>query len=162
MIDIISKKDGPRKEDVRLRKLIQENKGTITAMADHFSMGAYSASKQPAQQNSNTEQGKASYFILSAHDNAEPPKPYVRVSLNGRVVIVDDRTSKQMHFIGEVRHLNGEKVFLLATEENKFFSPADEDLMNALKELDHLKLGAQFDEDMLSAKIHEVLGLEDI
>ena len=162
MIDIISKKDGPRKEDVRLKKLIQENKGTITAMADHFSMGSYSASQQSAPQSSSNEPGKASYFILSANDHVEPPKPYVRVSLNGRVVIVDDRTSKQMHFIGEVRYVNGEKVFLLATEENKFFSPADEGLMSALKDIDHVKLDAAFDEDMLSAKISETLGLEDI
>ena len=47
MVDIISKKDGPREEDVRLKTLIKNNQRTITALADRLSQGNYSRSRQP-------------------------------------------------------------------------------------------------------------------
>ena len=48
MVDIISKRSGPRAEDVRAKKLIEENRGAITRLADQFSNGAYSASRRAA------------------------------------------------------------------------------------------------------------------
>jgi hypothetical protein len=46
LVDIISKRDGPRREDVPLKQLIQQNRGIITRLADQISGGGYSASKR--------------------------------------------------------------------------------------------------------------------
>ena len=39
MVDIISKRDGPRREDVAARRVLQENRGTIHKMMDHLTGG---------------------------------------------------------------------------------------------------------------------------
>ena len=161
MIDIISKKDGPRREDVAIHKLVRENKHTITRLADQLSQGSYSASQRPVQPTEPLA-STSSYFTLSSPASKEDAKPYIRISLNGRVVMVDDKTSKQMHFLGEIRYTGESKVFLLATAKNKFFSPADNDLMAKLADFDHIELGADFTEDMLKHSIHTKLGLEEI
>ena len=43
MVDIISRRDGPRREDVVARRMISENQGKITHIADRLTQGAYSA-----------------------------------------------------------------------------------------------------------------------
>jgi hypothetical protein len=45
MVDIFSRRDGPRPEDARIRRLIEDNRATIDRIADHISNGAYSARK---------------------------------------------------------------------------------------------------------------------
>ncbi len=160
MVDIISKKDGPRKEDVHLKKMLRENQGTIRNLADQLTQGNFSAQQRAKQVNQKPQQESGTkYFILSSKDNSGPPEPYIRISINGRVVIVDDRTSKQMHHLGEIRAAKEGKKFLLATAENKFFSPADKDLTDMLHECDGLEINGDFTEEMLSKKIAEILGI---
>ena len=45
MVEIISKRDGSRREDAAMRRLIEQNRATITRLADHISGGSYSAGK---------------------------------------------------------------------------------------------------------------------
>lgn len=160
MVDIISKKDGPRKEDVALKKFLRENNKTITGLADRLTMGGYSNSKKAASQpQAPSPSNDKKYFILSPHDNAGPPEPYVRISINGRVVIVDDRTSKQMAFLGEIRRTDQGRIFMLATRENKFFSPADEELTTQLEELDHIEMNDDQTEEWLKQQLSDKLGI---
>lgn len=156
MVEIISKRDGPRREDAELRKLLSENRGTITRIADHISAGAYSASKAPKQA------PKARGLIFHDLGPAVParePSPHVRVSLNGRVILVDQNTSRQMHHLGEIRSRNGVEFFALATKENGFFAPVDDDIASALVELDNFNLAGPDAEEQLAVEIGRRLGI---
>jgi hypothetical protein len=157
MVEIISKRDSPRREDAELRKMLTENRATITRIADHISAGAYSARKAPKQA------PKASGLIfhdLSSPASAAEARPQVRVSLNGRVILVDENTSRQMHHIGEIRARDGVEFFALATKENGFFAPVDDDIALALRELDHIELSGPDAEEQLAAQIGEKLGIK--
>ena len=48
MVEIISKRDGPRREDIQVKRLIEQNRSTIVRLADQISGGGYSASKETA------------------------------------------------------------------------------------------------------------------
>lgn len=159
MVEIISKRDGPRREDVAARRLIEQNRGTIEQMANHLAGGDYKAKlKPPAPPQPNG-------FIL--HDMSRGARtetkvsPYVRISLNDRVVLVDGETGKQMHHLGEVRD-NGpdSRMFVLATRENKFHFPLDEDLCRKLADIDHKNVTETYSEEDLAAEIGERLGLD--
>jgi hypothetical protein len=153
--DIISKRSGPRREDEEARRLISQNRGTIERLADQLSNGAYSARK------SAPKPAAASGLIVS--DRAAPrrsdmPKPYVRISPNRRVVVVDETIGRQMHYLGELRRIEGRLVFVLATAANGFFSPLDADLAGALAPLDGLPLDSSRTETALAAEISNLLG----
>ncbi|TIN30893.1 MAG: hypothetical protein E5Y25_33040, partial [Mesorhizobium sp.] len=45
MVEIISKRDGSRREDAAMKRLIEQNRATITRLADHLTGGSYSAGK---------------------------------------------------------------------------------------------------------------------
>ena len=161
MVDIISKKEGPRKEDLAVKHMLKGKERIITGLADAFTSGGYSASKQEKMlaQNKKPEESTSKYFILSTKDCAGPPEPYVRISINGRVVIVDNRNSEQMHFLGEIRRFEDGKKFLLATAENKFFSPAEKEVTDMLTECDGVAINDAFTEEMLKDKLAELLGI---
>ena len=157
MVDIISKRSGPRREDVAAKRLISENRSTIERLANQFSGGTYSAMRQPPKP------PELSGFIL--HDlgagetvNVEH-RPYVRISVNNRVVLVDGANNKQLHFIGELREGSGDRQFLLATGENGFFSLLDGELVGKLADLDRRVLDDDYTEDDLATDIGERLGL---
>ncbi len=158
MVDIISKRDGPRREDVAARRLIDQNRPIIEGLANQLSGGNYSRMRQPPKP------PQPDGFILhdlGAGTAAETEhRPYVRISMNNRVVVVDGATNKQLSFLGEVRDGPGERQFLLATRENKFFSPLDDELSQKLVDMDHRAIGADFTEEDLAAEIGKRLGLE--
>lgn len=159
MVEIFSKRDGPRREDVAARRLIDQNRTTIERLANHLSGGDYKASLKPPAP------PQPSGFIL--HDMSggaradSPPSPYVRISLNDRVVLVDGETGKQMHHLGEVRD-NGpaSRMFVLATRENNFHFPLDEDLCRKLADIDRKTVSDTYSEEDLAAEIGERLGLD--
>ncbi len=155
MVDIISKRSGPREEDMRARSLIEKNRGTITKLADQLSNGAYSESKRPV------EAPQPSGLIISdlgAGKSADEPQPYVRISPNRRVVVVDMETSRQMHHLGELRRINGQITFILATRENGFFSPLDQEIADRLVTLDGAVLGPERAEDAFASELESALG----
>ncbi len=156
-MDIISKRSGPRREDEGARRLISENRGTIERLADQLSSGAYSARKSKAS----PAAPEASGLIVSdlaAPRRSDAPKPYVRISPNRRVVIVDETTSRQMHHIGDLRRIDGRMVLVLATKANGFFTALEPDLSEALVSLDGAALDAVRTEAALAAEIGALLG----
>ena len=157
MVEIISKRDGPRREDVQVKRLIEQNRSTIVRLADQISGGGYSASKKPRQQ------PKAEGLIIhvggSAATAAEA-SPSIRVTMNGRVISKDQNTGRQLHHIGDVRNRNGEQIFVLATKQNGFFSPVDETIVEALAGLDGSRLTATYTEEQLAADIGAKLGID--
>ena len=46
MVEIFSRGDGPRPQDVRLKAFLDQNRATIAKIADHLSLGRYSAGKR--------------------------------------------------------------------------------------------------------------------
>lgn len=156
-MDIISKKDGPRREDVEAKRLIRDNQKAITRLADQFSNGAYSASR-----NAKPEKPKPSGLML--HDlgrgsGTSEPQPYIRVSPNDRVVMVDLETNRQMHMLGEIRRRDGARRLALATAANGFITPLDEPLAEALADLEGAAINAEFTAETLAAEIGARLGI---
>ncbi len=156
-MDIISKRSGPRREDEAARRLVERNRHTIDRLADQLSNGAYSAGKRART----ADAPQASGLILSdlrAPRRPDDAKPYVRISPNRRVVVVDETTSRQMHHLGELRRIDGRWTFVLATRANGFFSPLDAGIAERLAALDGAVLGADRTEAGLAAEIGTLLG----
>lgn len=137
MVDIVSKRSGPRAEDERARKLIEANRPVIEGLANRLTNGAWSARNRV---NPGREPEPAGLVIHTARatTTTEPPRPFARVAVNGRVSLVDENTAKQLHHLGDVRRRDGRESFRLATKENGFFSPVDPDIAEALADLDGL------------------------
>lgn len=158
MVDIISKRDGSRREDVPIKQFISQNSALITRLADQFSGGTYSASKKPKAA------PQAEGLIIhvgSSPKTADDVRPTVRVSRNGRVIVVDSNSSRQLHHIGDLRRRDGVDVFVLATRENGFIAPVDPDIAEALSEIDGTRLDATLNEDLLAADIGTRLGITE-
>lgn len=157
MVDIISKRSGPRREDVAAKRLIDNNRSTIEGLANQLSGGNYAAMRRPPEPPQ--PDGLILHDLAGARATETKYQPYVRISLNGRVVIVDGETSKQLHFIGEIRNGPESREFVLATRDNKFFSPLDEDLCLRLADIDHKIIDAGWSEEDLADEIAKRLDL---
>ncbi len=157
MVDIISKRDGPRREDVAARQVLQENRGTIHKMMDHLTGGQLnSQAEKPAR----PEPEGLIIHTGRVIDSREVAKPYVRISMNGRVVVADQETSRQLHYLGEIRGPRRSQRFVLATKANGFYAVVDGELEGLLADLDGRDITADFSEDDLSETITERLGIE--
>lgn len=159
VVDIISKRSGPRREDLKARALIERNRDTIARLADQLSQGAYSASRNTAARAEPAPRGLIVSDLGSA-PGGDRPKPYIRISANRRVVVVDYETGRQMHHLGEVRRMAGQLRFVLATKANGFFSPVDPAIAERLAALDGATIGPDRDEAALAAEITGCLGYE--
>jgi len=157
MVDIISKRDGPRREDVAARRVLQENRGTIHKMMDHLTGGQLkSQAQKPATPKSEgliIHSGR----VINSRDVA---RPYVRISVNGRVVVADQETSKQLHFLGEIRGPRHSQHFVLATKDNGFYALIEDEIKGLLADLDGHAIGGNFSEDDLIGVITERLGIQ--
>ena len=133
MVEIISKPNGPRREDAAAKHFIRENAGTINKIAQQLSGGRIrslsNAETTPAPPVA-PRRGPA----LPSRDSEK--KPYVKISLNGRVIAVDFNSGRQLHHFGEIRGHGPTRRFLLATRENRFFTPLEDDLRALLRDLD--------------------------
>jgi hypothetical protein len=158
MVEIVSRRGGPRREDVEARRVIKSNWGTIERLADQISQGAYSASKQAARPAADPAPEGKVICDMGAPRPAAEPAPYVRVSPNKRVVVVDYETGRQMHHVGDVRRRDGVWRFDLATRENGFFAPVDADVAARLASLDGVVMGGERDDAALAAEISALLG----
>lgn len=158
MVDIISKKEGPRREDVAARRLIENSQDVITRLADQLSGGTYSASR-----NRKPEPPKPTGLVI--HDcgrgrgTRSAPEPYIRVSPNNRVVMVDYETNRQMQMLGEIRSAGGVRRFVLATAANGFFSPLDPMMEGALTDLDGAPICSERTAEALATEIGARLGI---
>lgn len=150
MVEIISKQDGPRREDAYVKRLIEQNRGVITKLADHFSGGRYSESKKPKLAL------QAERLIIHVGGAAKPapePEPRIRVAANGRVISVDVTTGRQLQHFGDIRDRQGLKIFALATTANGFIAPLDESVAEALEDIDRVVIGPSYSGADLAADI---------
>ncbi len=160
-MDIFSKREGPRPEDAQAKRLISENAGKIRRLADQISNGGYTRMRE--QEARRREEPRAEGLMI--HDLKAPRarddlKPYIRISLNGRVVLTDQSSGRQIQLLGEIRGGVMGKRFVLATKENGYISPIDDETLKALSHLQTVELTREFGEKDLAAAIGESLGLE--
>ncbi|WP_417720180.1 hypothetical protein [Salipiger sp.] len=160
-MDIFSKRDGPRREDVQAKRLISENSHVIKKLADQISGGGYTAMQQTMAKAKETPKPDG----LLIHDlgrsrGAEAPRPYVKVSMNNRVVLADLNSGRQIQLLGEIRGNFSGRRFVLATAENGFYSPVEGEMLDALRPLDGTEIHRGFDDKALAEAIGTELGLQ--
>lgn len=163
ILDIFSKKDEPRREDIQAKRLIKENSAIIHKLADTFSNGAFSASRKvQAAENAqprDTSQTPSRFHIYGGSSKPTKSEPYLKVSLNGRVVIVDAADGRQISMLGQFKHKNGQKYFCLATKENGFISPIEPEVASLLEQLDGVIVENSAIEEKLLGFIQRTLDL---
>lgn len=150
MVEIFSKQDGPRREDAQVRRLLQQNRGVITQLADQISGGRYSESKKPKQL------PQAEGLIIHIGGSAKPapePEPKIRLTTNGRVIAVDVPSGRQLQHFGDIRDRRDLKIFVLATTANGYIAPLEEAMTEALADLDGVVLGSSYTGADLAADI---------
>ncbi|WP_439623495.1 hypothetical protein [Shinella sp.] len=155
MVEIFSKQDGPRREDAQVRRLIEQNRGVITKLADHFSGGLYSESKKPKI----GPQAEGLIIHIGGTAPVHAPEPKIRVTANGRVIAVDVGTGRQLHHFGDLRSQDGVTMFALATKANGFIAPLDDTMAEALSDMNDVPVGASYGTADLAADIGLRLGI---
>lgn len=158
MVDIFSKREGPRLEDVKAKRLLSENAGTIRKLADQISNGGFS--KMRADRARRKQEPTPEGLIIhdmKARVSSETPEPYVKVSLNNRVVLVDKSTGRQMQLLGEIRGNFMSKYFVLATKDNGFLSPLEDDMLAALAHLEGADLTGDFTDSDLAQALEDLI-----
>lgn len=159
MVYIISKHDGPHREEVAAKDFIQKNRTKINGLANHLTGGRWQELRNPIPPPQPQPSGKLWYTPPGRPREAEP---YVRISLNGRVVIADLASGRQLHFVGELRGKGQSRYFALATRENGIFEPLDDDLCKILADLDGAGVPDEVSEEHLERIIAGRLGLSAI
>lgn len=162
MVEIISKREGPRREDARVRRIIDANRTTITRLADQLTQGGYSARKKATREAAVAPQPEGKiirhFGAYGVEKSGEDADLRVKVSVNGRVIVYDGDTGRQERLLGEIRRLDGLRYFALATKANDFVSALPPDLVEPLEELDGQIIDAACPEELLSAEIAKRLG----
>jgi len=160
MVDIISKRKGPRREDVAAKRMISDNWSTISRLADQFSNGGYSRSRKAnATAKEEPALDNLSIHIIGGGPAAVEPDPIVQVSRNHRVIVMDARSGKQLQFLGTMRFQGRQKYFSLATAGNNFVSTVDADTELKLADLNGVVIESDEIEEAFVAVIRERLEL---
>jgi hypothetical protein len=151
-LDIHSRLNSDRPEDRRAQEHLRRNWGTIEKLADTLSGGKYSADK--AKKAAPPPQAAGLIIVDQAARRApDVPVPYLRISMNGRVVLADSGTGVQLQFLGQIRRVNGAQRFTLATAENGFISPLDAATAAKLAEIAERVISRDYTEDDLADDI---------
>ncbi|MGP3697295.1 hypothetical protein [Rhodobacter sp. NSM] len=158
MVDIISRRDGPRREDAAARHLIDANRGSINRLADQLTGGGYSASRRPQAAVADREPAGRIHAWGGAAPKAEQ-SPYLRISRNGRVVVACASSGRQLHLLGEIRRRDGRLRFFLASAENGFISALDAETAAVLADLDGCGITTEMTEERLAQELSARLGL---
>jgi hypothetical protein len=158
-LDIFSRKSGPRAEDLHARQHLQRNWGTIEKLADTLSGGKYSADK--AKRAAPPPQPDGLIIVDQAGPRvADEPEPYLRISSNGRVVVADAQSGVQVHFLGQLKRIDGAVRFLIASAENAFISPLAQDLQIKIADLAGRVINRDYPEEELARDLKSRLGIE--
>ena len=160
MVDIFSKNDGPRREDVEAKRLLQGNMGTIHKLADQLSNGGFSRSRAAMAKAKQEPRAEGlNIHILGDASKAQEPEPVVRISIDERVMIMDARSGKQMIFLGQLQMKGRVKFFVLATKENGFVSPLEPEVECLLEDLNGIVIENDNIKEKFAAVIQGRLGL---
>lgn len=154
MVEIISKSNGPRREDAAAKHFLRENSETINKIAMQLSGGRLRG--LPSKEARNT--AVVSKRIRSAPSRDAVKSPYTKVSLNGRVIAVDFNSGRQLHYLGELRGVGASRKFVLASVENGVFAPLADDLVSILRQLDGWPAPDDSAQEELVQKIDALLG----
>lgn len=149
MVEIFSRQDGPRREDAQVRRLIEQNRGVITKLADHFSGGLYSESKKPKT----APQAQGLIIHIGGSAPAHAPEPRIRITPNGRVIAVDVSSGRQLQHFGDLRDRQGVQMFALATTANGFIASLDDAIIEALSDMNGVSVGPAYGTADLAADI---------
>ncbi|WP_455153291.1 hypothetical protein [Bradyrhizobium cenepequi] len=141
------------------KDFIQKNRTKIDAIANHLTAGRWQELRNPAPAPQPQPSGK---LWSTPPGRPKEMEPYVRISLNGRVVIADLSSGRQLHFVGELRGTGQSRYFALATRENGLFDPLDEGLCKVLADLEGLSVPDEMSEERLEQVIAGRLGLDAI
>lgn len=161
-MDIISKSDGPRAEDVKAKRMISQNLPAIRKLADQISNGGFTRMRQmQAERNKKPEAEGLLIFDMKARLRNDVPEPYIKISVNNRVVLADKASGRQIQLIGEIRGSSLSRKLTLATKENGFISPLDPEALEAIGHLEGLEINHEFTESDLSKTLECLLGLVD-
>lgn len=151
-MDILSRLSSERPEDKQAQQHIKRNWGTIEKLADTLSGGKYSADK--AKKAAPPPQAQGLIIVDQARPRvADVPVPYLRISMNGRVVVADTGSGIQLQFLGQIKRLNGEMRFVVATAENGFISPLDGTIADKITDLADRTINRAYSEDDLAADL---------
>lgn len=151
-MDIISKKSGPRPEDRQAKEHLQRNWGTIEKLADTLSGGKYSADR--ARKAAPGPQASGRIFVDQSRPRLpDVPEPYLRISVNGRVVLADAGSGLQLHLLGHLKRSNGADVFVIATTENGFVTALDAAIHDKIADLANVAISRSYSEDDLAEDI---------
>ena len=151
-MDSRSRLNSDRPEDRRAQAYIKNNWGTIEKLADTLSGGKYSADK--ARKAAPPPQAQGLIIVDQARPRvADDPVPYLRISMNGRVVLADTSSGIQLHFLGQIKRVNGVQIFVIATAENGFISPLDSGIGDLIADLGGLTIHRGYSEDDLATDI---------
>ncbi|WP_300581093.1 hypothetical protein [Marivita sp.] len=160
-MDIFSKRDGPRMEDAKAKRLLTENAGTIRKLADQISNGGYS--RMRADEARRKQEPKLDGLMI--HDlkgpaSTDAPVPYVKISINNRVVLVDSNNGRQLQLLGEIRGNFMKKTFVFASKENGFISPIEDDVRASISDLENIEITSEYSEKDLANDLEKRLGLK--
>ena len=86
-------------------------------------------------------------------------KPYLRISVNGRVVVADLNSGRQLNFLGQLKRSGGVMRFVIATSENGFFSPIDEETFALISDLADTPINRTFSEKDLERELQTRLNM---
>ena len=151
-MDIHSRLSSERPEDKQAQAHIKRNWGTIEKLADTLSGGKYSADK--AKKAAPPPQAQGLIIVDQAGPRLpETPVPYLRISMNGRVVLADNSSGIQLDFLGQIKRLNGEQRFVIATAENGFIAPLAPELYDKIADLANRTINRAYSEDDLAEDI---------
>ena len=146
-MDIFSKQIGQRPEDEQARRHLQKNWGTIQKLADTLSGGKYSEGLKKKE----APQAQGLIFMDQApRPVVDAPDPYLRISANGRAVIADTNSGLQLHFLGQLKRVDGNVQFIIATTENGFFTPLDAGLHDQIADLANRVVNRSYSEEDLA------------
>lgn len=159
MVYIISKRDGPHREEVAAKDFIQKNRTKINALANHLTGGRWQELRNPTPPPQPQPSGN---LWSTPPGRPREAEPYVRISLNGRVVIADLASGRQLHFVGELRGTGQSRFLALATRENGIFEPLDDGLCKVLADLEGVSVPDEISEERLERMIAGRLGLDAI
>ena len=158
-MDIHSRLSSDRPEDKQAQAHIKRNWGTIEKLADTLSGGKYSADK--AKKAAPPPQAQGLIIVDQARPRVpDAPVPYLRISMNGRVVLADTNSGIQLHFLGQIKRVNGQMRFDLATAENGFIAPLEVTLADKIADLAGRTIHRNYSEDDLAADIRTRLEVE--
>lgn len=152
LLDIHSRLSSDRPEDKQAQAHIKRNWGTIEKLADTLSGGKYSADK--ARKAEPPPQAQGLIIVDQAQPRvADDPVPYLRISANGRVVLADSSSGIQLHFLGQIKRVDGVQRFHIATAENGFIAPLDAAVGEKIADLADLAINRSYSEDDLAEAI---------